>query len=46
MLKALEFEVLRLVRVSIGPIELGDLAKGRWRELSEAELDALATLPS
>lgn len=41
LLKALDFEVLRLVRISIGPIQLGDLAKGQWRELSEAELDAL-----
>jgi 23S rRNA pseudouridine2605 synthase len=44
LMNALDFEVLRLVRVSIGPIQLGDLAKGRWRELSEAELDAIAAL--
>lgn len=43
LLTALDFEVLRLVRISIGPIALGDLAKGRWRELSQAELDAIAS---
>jgi 23S rRNA pseudouridine2457 synthase len=32
---------LRLVRVAIGPIELGDLAPGHWRELTEAEEKAL-----
>ncbi len=33
----LAIEVLRLVRVSIGPLKLGDLAKGKWRELTSAE---------
>ncbi|MGB9469654.1 MAG: pseudouridine synthase, partial [Candidatus Acidiferrum sp.] len=37
MLDALEIEVLRLVRVSIGPLELGDLAKGAHRHLSADE---------
>ncbi|MGC9334448.1 MAG: pseudouridine synthase [Anaerolineae bacterium] len=32
---------LRLVRVAIGPLELGDLQPGEWRELSPGELDAL-----
>jgi 23S rRNA pseudouridine2605 synthase len=41
LLNALDFEVLRLVRVSIGPIELGTLAKGQWRELTEAERGAM-----
>jgi 23S rRNA pseudouridine2605 synthase len=41
LLKALGHDVLRLVRVSIGPIELGSLAKGQWRELSDAELRAI-----
>jgi len=31
-------EVLRLVRFAIGPIELGDLEKGRWRALTPKEL--------
>ena len=34
--------VLRLVRVSIGPLALGDLAKGQWRRLSPAEVASLA----
>jgi 23S rRNA pseudouridine2605 synthase len=35
-------EVLRLVRVAIGPIELGDLAKGAWRMLTADEVRRLA----
>lgn len=46
LMKALDFEVLRLVRISIGPIELGDLPKGKWRELTRAELDAIVSLRS
>jgi len=34
-------EVLRLVRVAIGPLELGTLAKGQWRYLTTPEVDAL-----
>ena len=34
--------VLRLVRVSIGPLALGDLAKGQGRRLSPAEVASLA----
>jgi 23S rRNA pseudouridine2605 synthase len=37
MLEALGVEVLRLVRVAIGGLELGDLAKGASRKLSAAE---------
>jgi 23S rRNA pseudouridine2605 synthase len=33
--------VLRLIRVAIGDLALGDLPKGRWRVLSAAERDAL-----
>jgi 23S rRNA pseudouridine2605 synthase len=46
MLAALGVEVLRLVRVAIGPLILGDLAKGASRPLSPAEktlLDAAIT---
>jgi 16S rRNA U516 pseudouridylate synthase RsuA-like enzyme len=32
---------LRLVRVSIGQINLADLAPGTWRELTAAELNIL-----
>jgi pseudouridine synthase len=35
--------VLRLIRVRIGPIELGALAVGKWRALSAREVRALAT---
>jgi 23S rRNA pseudouridine2605 synthase len=35
-------DVLRLVRVAIGPLVLGDLAKGAWRLLSDDEARALA----
>jgi 23S rRNA pseudouridine2605 synthase len=34
-------EVLRLVRVGIGPLVLGDLAKGAWRLLRDDEVRAL-----
>lgn len=37
MLEALGVEVLRLVRVSIGPLELGSLAKGSYRRLRSEE---------
>jgi len=36
-------EVLRLVRVAIGPLALGSLAKGAWRRLSSDEVHRLAT---
>ena len=41
MLDALGIETLRLVRVAIGPLELGALPKGSWRELSAVEKRAL-----
>ena len=41
MLGALGIEVLRLVRVSIGPLVLGDLPKGASRELTAEEKQAL-----
>ena len=37
MLAALGIEVLRLVRIAIGPLQLGDLAKGAVRELTREE---------
>src|SRR5262249_28328193 len=33
--------VARLHRVQVGPLTLGDLECGRWRELSAAEVTAL-----
>jgi len=41
MLEALRVEVLRVVRVAIGGLELGDLAKGQSRKLSAAEKAAV-----
>ena len=41
MLEALGVEVLRLVRVAIGPLQLGKLAKGDFRPLSAEEKQAL-----
>ena len=43
MLGAIGIEVLRLVRVAIGPIALGDLKKGTSRPLSAKEKRALDT---
>jgi 23S rRNA pseudouridine2605 synthase len=40
MLSALDCEVLRLVRVAIGPIQLSTLAKGDYRHLTTAEKNA------
>lgn len=34
-------EVLRLVRMSIGPIKLGELPAGKWRTLTETEINSL-----
>jgi 23S rRNA pseudouridine2605 synthase len=41
MFEAHEIEVLRLIRVAIGPLLLGTLAKGRSRELTPDEKQAL-----
>jgi 23S rRNA pseudouridine2605 synthase len=41
MLSALEIEVLRLVRVAIGPLQLGNLAKGDYRALTAVEKQQL-----
>ena len=41
MLSVLDVEVLRLLRVAIGPMTLGSLAKGAYRTLSTAEKKAL-----
>lgn len=45
MLAALGFDVLRLIRVAIGPLPLGKLAKGQWRRLNADEVRSLC-LPS
>ncbi|WP_330946320.1 pseudouridine synthase [Thermomonas sp. LB-4] len=41
LLAAFGIGVLRLVRVAIGPLALGTLPKGQWRELSAEEVAAL-----
>ena len=41
LLEAFDVRVLRLVRVAIGPLVLGELAKGRWRVLTRKEIDSL-----
>ena len=41
LLQALDTGVRRLVRVAIGDLPLGDLGKGQWRWLEQAEIDCL-----
>jgi 23S rRNA pseudouridine2605 synthase len=38
ILAGLGMEVLRLIRIRIGALELGPLAKGTWRRLDEREV--------
>jgi 23S rRNA pseudouridine2605 synthase len=43
LVAAFGLEVLRLIRVAIGPVPLGPLPKGQWRHLSrdkKAAVDA------
>ena len=42
LLSELGIEVLRLIRISIGPLTLGTLPKGEWRMLSVSEVRSLA----
>jgi 23S rRNA pseudouridine2605 synthase len=41
LLAAQGVDVLRLVRVAIGTLALGELPKGQWRHLDESEVQAL-----
>ena len=41
MTAAVGYPTLRLVRVAIGPIDLGNLQPGQWRDLTPAELNQL-----
>jgi 23S rRNA pseudouridine2605 synthase len=41
MMESMEVEVLRLVRVAVGTLQLGDLAKGAYRSLTKAEKEML-----
>jgi len=45
MIDALGSRVLKLVRIAIGPIRIGDLQIGKWRPLTEAEVRALMGTP-
>jgi 23S rRNA pseudouridine2605 synthase len=45
LFEAIDLEILRLVRVAIGPLALGTLAKGEWRYLTAAEVSFLAPPP-
>lgn len=45
VLGAFDIGVLRLIRVAIGDLQLGDLAKGQWRTLTESEVAQLAPSP-
>ena len=42
MLEAVGSKVLKLVRTSIGPVRIGDLPIGKWRELTAEEVRALS----
>ncbi|SOU08299.1 pseudouridine synthase [Xanthomonas arboricola] len=46
LLAAVEIGVLRLVRVAIGSLAMGELGKGAWRMLSPAEVSALTAAPA
>lgn len=41
MCEAVGLEVVRLRRISVGPVKLGMLAPGKWRELTPQEVGAL-----
>ena len=41
MVQSLHFRVKRLVRLEIGPLQLGDLRPGKWRPLRDEEREAL-----
>jgi 23S rRNA pseudouridine2605 synthase len=45
LLQADHVGVLRLVRVGIGEVQLGDLGKGAWRRLQAAEIEGLVPSP-
>ena len=38
LMEAIGIDVLRLIRTRFGPILLGDVLEGRWRDLNEVEL--------
>ncbi len=44
MCRKVGLEVIRLHRISVGPIELGDLRPGKWREISKDEMAELRSM--
>jgi 23S rRNA pseudouridine2605 synthase len=46
ILESLGVDVLRLIRVAVGPLELGNLSKGEWRHLTPDEVTSLRTKSS
>lgn len=44
MIEAVDASVTRLRRLSIGPLEIGDLKPGAWRYLTDEEVEALKAL--
>lgn len=46
MCEALNLEVARLKRTAIGPVKMGMLQQGKWRELSEDEIKKLSRAAS
>jgi 23S rRNA pseudouridine2605 synthase len=43
LLEAFDIGVLRLIRVAIGELQLGEMPKGQWRALSGEEIAALSS---
>jgi len=41
MTAAVERTTLRLIRIAVGPISLGDLKPGEWRVLSRDEIEQI-----
>lgn len=41
MFESVNYPVLKLRRVRIGPLQLGNIPRGRWRELTDGELEQL-----
>lgn len=44
MFQAIDCEVIRLERIQIGPIKLGELPSGKWRILAPAEIGGIMRL--
>ncbi len=44
MVGLLGHPALRVIRISLGPLELGDLRPGKWRDLTREEVIALRTV--